>query len=95
MENHTRRIIQNGPEAKDFCTVEAKLQPSFVPIEPEQQPRVASMAGHYAQAAVCPLLQLTDDELELVGYTICDALRPGIAGSLAEACRDICRKNHY
>ena len=45
------------------------------------------MAGHYAQAAVCPLLQLTDDELELVGYTICDALRPGIAGSLAAACR--------
>ena len=47
------------------------------------------MAGHYAQAAVCPLLQLTDDELELVGYTICDALRPGIAGSLAAACRHI------
>ena len=45
-------------------------------------PRRARLAAQ-AAAAACPLLQLDDDVLEVVGHQISDALRPAVAAALA------------
>ena len=45
---------------------------------PRRSARLAAQA-----AAACPLLQLDDDVLEVVGHQISDALRPAVAGALA------------